>query len=222
MQLRPRGAAYAGRYLRGSTLRLGLTDTDGQGPALTRERLLGAALALYQEGGWQGASLTAIAKRVGLTTGAIYAHFKGKNELFVEVCAAQFRVMNRELHDRMEAVATPLDRVGVLKHWFSERGERAGVRLIYDLWHQATEYPRLRKALDEVYEGMTLDVERSIEAQLGPLLAVAKISARTLAVIATAMMEGLLLRQFLSQSNDSLDALFDLLTRFVAPLLPKT
>jgi AcrR family transcriptional regulator len=183
----------------------------------TPERLIDAALALYREGGWQGASLAAIAGRVGMTTGAIYAHFKGKNELFVAVCEAQFREMARELEARMAEASDPLARLEVLRAWFAARGERAGVRLIYDLWHQATEYPRLRKQLADVYDAMTADVEAAVARELGPFLAMAGVSAKTVAILGTALMEGMLLRQFLSQSNESLDAVFDLVARFIVP-----
>ncbi len=196
-----------------------MTAPREDAPAGTAERLIDAALALYREGGWQGASLAAIAARVGMTTGAIYAHFKGKNELFVAVCAAQFQDMARELETRMAEAAGPMARLEVLRGWFAARGERAGVRLIYDLWHQATEYPRLRKQLADVYEAMTADVERAVKRELGPFLAMAGVSAHTVAILGTALMEGMLLRQFLSQSNESLDAVFDLVARFIVPFV---
>jgi AcrR family transcriptional regulator len=183
--------------------------------ATTRERLVQAAYEVYLEAGWQGASLAGIADRVGLTTGAVYTHFKGKNELFVAVCDAQFRQMAVEIGERMRGAATTSERLDILRDWFARRSERAGVRLIYDLWHQASEYPRVRKALHEVYERMTADVERELEQHLGPGLLALGLPPRTLAIIGTALMEGLLLRQFLAQSDDSLDAVFAFVRRML-------
>jgi AcrR family transcriptional regulator len=51
----------------------------------TRERLVQAARALLEEGGYAAASVQAIADRVGVSAGALYRHFASKAELFVEV-----------------------------------------------------------------------------------------------------------------------------------------
>ena len=47
----------------------------------TRDRLLAAAYELLIANGYQATTLQAVARRAGLTTGAIYAHFGGKQEL---------------------------------------------------------------------------------------------------------------------------------------------
>lgn len=188
----------------------------------TPQRLLDAALEVYLERGWQGASLVAVAARAGLTTGAIYSHFKGKNELFVAVCEDQFRRMSVEIGLRLAGDLTNAERLDILRAWFRERHKRAGVRLIYDLWHQAAEYPRVRKALADSYRRATDDVARMVtlhmRPELEPGLAALGLTPETLAIIGTALMEGLLLRQFLTQSDESVDLVFGLLTRLVLPL----
>src|ERR1700742_1468312 len=50
-------------------------------PATTRERLIAAAIEVFAEQGYEGARLQDIARAAGLTTGAIYANFRGKAEL---------------------------------------------------------------------------------------------------------------------------------------------
>lgn len=185
----------------------------------TGEALLNAALAAYLERGWQGASLAEIAARTGLTTGAIYSRFAGKNELFAAVLERELGRMGAEVERRLGEVGAASERIGVLRQWFRERRGRAGVRIFYDLWHQAAEYPRLRKALWALYEGMTEEVAGALGRHLGARLDMVGVSARTLAVVATALMEGLLLRQFLSQSEESVDLVFDELERWLGPLL---
>jgi len=188
----------------------------------TPQRLLDAALEVYLERGWQGASLVAVAARADLTTGAIYSHFKGKNELFVAVCEEQFRCMEVEIGARLAGELTNAERLEVLRAWFRERHKRAGVRLIYDLWHQAAEYPRVRKALADSYRRATDDVARMITLHIrpdvAPGLAALGLTPDTLAIIGTALMEGLLLRQFLTQSDESIDLVFGLVTKLVLPL----
>ena len=50
----------------------------------TRERLLAAAAATCVERGYEGATVGEIARRAGVTTGAIYNHFGDRAELLVE------------------------------------------------------------------------------------------------------------------------------------------
>jgi AcrR family transcriptional regulator len=183
----------------------------------TSERLLDAALTSYLERGWQGASLAEIARRAGFTTGAIYGCFKGKNELFAAVVDRELSRMGLEVERRLDGVETPKERLQVMRQWFRERRQRAGMRIFYDLWHQAAEHPRLRKALWASYERATQEVADAIGRFAGPRTEAFGLSHKTLAVFAMALMEGLLLRQFLSQSEDSIDVVFDLLERFVLP-----
>ena len=53
----------------------------------TRVRLLDAAAAVFAEKGYDGAGVQEIARRAGLTTGAIYGRFTGKAELLREAIA---------------------------------------------------------------------------------------------------------------------------------------
>jgi AcrR family transcriptional regulator len=70
----------------------------------TRERLLGAAVELLEEGGYAAASVAAIAARGGVAAGALYRHFPSKAELFVEVFRA---AAEEELAALYEASAVP-------------------------------------------------------------------------------------------------------------------
>ncbi|MCX7620292.1 MAG: TetR/AcrR family transcriptional regulator, partial [Acidimicrobiales bacterium] len=62
---------------------------EGDAAAVTRtdetaRRLLAAAAEVFAERGYDGAGVAEIARRAGLTTGAIYSRFAGKAELLVE------------------------------------------------------------------------------------------------------------------------------------------
>lgn len=64
----------------------------------TRRRLIDAAAEVIAERGYQAASLTDIATRAGLTTGAVYSAFGSKQALLVAVCT-----------DAAESAITPAD-----------------------------------------------------------------------------------------------------------------
>jgi len=55
----------------------------------TRERLLAAAVEVFVEQGYEGARLQDIARAAGLTTGAVYANFRGKDELLFAAIGAR-------------------------------------------------------------------------------------------------------------------------------------
>lgn len=55
----------------------------------TRDKLLTAATAVFSERGYDGAGVQEIARRAGLTTGAIYANFSGKAELLFEAIGSR-------------------------------------------------------------------------------------------------------------------------------------
>ncbi|OMF37211.1 hypothetical protein BK133_06290 [Paenibacillus sp. FSL H8-0548] len=51
----------------------------------TAERIKQAALTMFTESGYEGASLSEIAKAVGIKTPSIYAHYKSKEQLFLQL-----------------------------------------------------------------------------------------------------------------------------------------
>lgn len=57
----------------------------------TRRALLDAAAAAFAQGGLNGAKLDDIAKRAGVTKGAIYSHFTDREDLLLQACRAAIR-----------------------------------------------------------------------------------------------------------------------------------
>ena len=51
----------------------------------TKELILRSAMDIFLEAGYQEASMRKIAAKAGITAGAIYKHFSGKEEMFEEI-----------------------------------------------------------------------------------------------------------------------------------------
>jgi AcrR family transcriptional regulator len=66
-------------------------QTDDAGDDPLRDRLVAAAAEVLSERGWDGARVQEIARRAGVTTGAIYSRFPGKAALLVEAIDARSR-----------------------------------------------------------------------------------------------------------------------------------
>ena len=66
----------------------------------TRERLVAAAIEVFQRDGYERARVQDIAREAGLTTGAIYANYRGKAELLSDAIAQRSaRELDALLHD---------------------------------------------------------------------------------------------------------------------------
>jgi AcrR family transcriptional regulator len=66
------------------------TGTSGTaaGPVPTRDRLVAAAIEVFATQGYDGARVQDIARTAGLTTGAIYANYRGKADLLFDAIGA--------------------------------------------------------------------------------------------------------------------------------------
>jgi AcrR family transcriptional regulator len=95
--------------------------------APTRERLLRAARAVIEEGGYSAATVAAIADRAGVAAGTLYRHFSSKEELFVEqfrvVCDREVEAM-REAAEAMPGGSTHVDRLETVLATFAARALR--------------------------------------------------------------------------------------------------
>lgn len=70
--------------------------TRAETAAATRARLIGVATELFLDGGYQSASLRDLARRAGVSTTAMYVHFRGKADLLAETLRARLRQFDAE------------------------------------------------------------------------------------------------------------------------------
>ncbi|MET7746258.1 ScbR family autoregulator-binding transcription factor [Streptomyces sp. NPDC005385] len=118
----------------------------------TRHTILVAAASVFEERGYQAATITDILTTAGVTKGALYFHFQSKEDLAYGVMAAQGRHMGTvppRPCKTQELVDTVLLQTYRLQH---DPMVRAGVRLAMD--QQATELDR-GTSFQEWSHGMT-------------------------------------------------------------------
>jgi AcrR family transcriptional regulator len=92
--------------------------------ASTRERLITAAIEVFFAQGYEGARVQDIARTAGLTTGAIYANYRGKAELLFDAIGA---LASAEV-DALLAQASGREVPDVLEHLGSLLTSRRGNR----------------------------------------------------------------------------------------------
>jgi AcrR family transcriptional regulator len=60
-----------------------------QAKRLTREKIVGAAKSLFAERGYEASTIRDIAKAAGMSTGAVFASFTDKSDLFTEIAETE-------------------------------------------------------------------------------------------------------------------------------------
>jgi AcrR family transcriptional regulator len=73
---------------------------------LTREHLLASAARLFVERGFHGSSIDGIAHEAGFTKGAVYAHFKNKEEVFIALTEQRWAEQLARVRAALDTLAT--------------------------------------------------------------------------------------------------------------------
>lgn len=76
----------------------------------TRERILDAAREMFVERGYEATTMRAIADRIEYTPTAIYHHFRNKEALLAELCAADFRAL-ASAFQKIGRIEDPIERL---------------------------------------------------------------------------------------------------------------
>lgn len=89
-------------------------DVAGGSTVSTTDRLVAATLAVLDESQHRAATVGEIARRAGLTTGAIYARFGSKEELINAALSARYEGMFRSALDEVEGAGASEGVLGAL------------------------------------------------------------------------------------------------------------
>jgi AcrR family transcriptional regulator len=123
--------------------------------AITRERLLEAALLIFQAKGYSATTLDDIARQAGITRGAIQWHFGSKAELFNTLVRECYQKANEKFQDIYMQRGTPLQRLRqILVRWLSYPENDVEFRTMLELVMLKTEAsPELAEGMQEKIEG---------------------------------------------------------------------
>jgi len=116
-----------------------------------RDRIVHAATEVFAEKGYHGATIADVVARSGLSVGAIYTHFRGKDELFLRACDATADLGLDELGARLAGLEGTADRLATAVAYYVEtidpvEGEPGQVGLIR-AWAEGDVEPGVREML---------------------------------------------------------------------------
>ena len=129
--------------------------TQGERRADTRRRLLLAAAELFAERGVDGTSIDAIAERADRTSGAVYAHFGGKDGVLFALLDGWVDDASAVIAAELSTAQTLDERLGVLWRNVSSpvAGDGRWIALEHELWSYAARNPEARDHLARRYRG---------------------------------------------------------------------
>jgi AcrR family transcriptional regulator len=124
-----------------------------------RRQLLTAAQKLFARKGYRGTTIDEIAHKAGLTKGAFYYHFHGKQDVLMELV----NEVGREYHDSFHRLIergnlSPVDLLDALVNVHASRDLAEFLNMI-DLWLQAQRSTRVKNLLDKHFSE---DVENAV------------------------------------------------------------
>jgi len=166
-----------------------------------RRRLLDAALQVFAERGFNGASLDEVAAAAGLTKGAIYSNFASKDELF-------FAMMSDQALKRLETIRTVLantpsdspvnqallDIGRLLTEALTEQREWELVLL--DYWHRAVADDDVRPQFLAHRRALRVAIADSVEQVLGRSPELGDLSVDEVVTAVLALFNGLAIEQY--------------------------
>ena len=117
--------------------------------ALTRKRLIDAAESVFARSGYHGASVGEIAREAGVTTGALYSNFAGKEDLFLALFEERITADVGEYSEIVAGGATLEEQArGAGDHWMEILRERPDYfPLLIEFWSYAIREPEVRERL---------------------------------------------------------------------------
>ena len=89
---------------------MGSLERRSRERADTRQRILDAAREMFVRHGYDATTMRAIAERIEYTSTAIYHHFRNKEALLAELCAADFRALAAAFQ-KIGRIEDPIERL---------------------------------------------------------------------------------------------------------------
>lgn len=164
----------------------------------TRGRLVDAAIAIVARDGFHGATVSAIARRAGFTTGAVYAHFSGKDELFLAV----FEQHMRWFEEQVTEVTTAAEPVAAFEQGARLISQDRSQFLVFvEFWTYAVRRPALRRKFATRLAEMRAIVVRALNDRAQEGRSDIGLPPETIAMLGLALGRGLTLEKLIAPES---------------------
>ena len=131
----------------------------------TRAQILQAALTCFADKGFHQTSMDDIVAESGLSKGALYWHFKSKQELFVSLIAWYMSAFGEEASHAWTDDMSATDKIRAMMMFFVDSSEQLipFFKITIDFWAQTSEDAQLRAIFDEMIDNFQQQLATLIE-----------------------------------------------------------
>jgi AcrR family transcriptional regulator len=136
--------------------------------AVTRDLLLKAAEQVFARVGYEAAQVEQIAEAAGFSKGALYAHFKSKEELFLALYEVKTAASFARLERGMVGAATREDKIAAFRNFYislSKEKDWALITLEVKLF--VRRHPAVREKLSAIDERVGEGIDGALSGLFG-------------------------------------------------------
>jgi AcrR family transcriptional regulator len=134
-----------------------------------RNRIVDAAIKVFGELGYDQASIQDVVRESGLSVGAVYTYFKGKEDLFLVACACEAERETQRLRLRLDALGDLPDRLRVAVDWAVDMAiqDLTAKGAMIHAWSRADSTPELRAMLQKQRDESVAFARRLLNEAVG-------------------------------------------------------
>lgn len=161
-----------------------------------RQQLLMSAQLLFAKKGYKETTTEEIAKKAKLTKGALYFHFKNKEDILFELVKHVMGHFDEIVKANENKLKKPSD---YLKLFFEPSKLGCGHDELHhnlDFWVQAMSIPKIKKFMNQSYDSMTDKFCEIFGSKIGRT----KNDRKQMALFTFALIDGLMVRQVMNPS----------------------
>jgi AcrR family transcriptional regulator len=136
--------------------------------AITRDLLLGAAERVFAHRGYEKAQLEEIAQASGFSKGALYAHFKSKEELFLALAKTKAAGYQTKLRLALDSAPTREAKIAAFRSFYVNLSkEKEWALIILEAKLFVTRHPEVKERLRRAEEELEDSVEEALAELFG-------------------------------------------------------
>jgi AcrR family transcriptional regulator len=121
--------------------------------AVTRDLLLRAAEQVFARVGYEAAQVDEIADAAGFSKGALYAHFKSKEELFLALYQAKTASYQAKLRHTLESAKTRQEKIDAFRSFYIDLSkEKDWALIVLEVKLFVRRHPEVRGRLRQIDE----------------------------------------------------------------------
>ncbi len=162
------------------------------------QRILGASGKLFLTKGYLNTTMRDICKESELSTGAVYFYFKGKEEIYAEICVESFHILLGMFEAVIDKYEKPVDRIfrfqKAVVEFYTKHKERW--KMLTSGFRNAGLDPELLNKIEEVHIKLLLTTESTVSDFLKQKKTNKKYQSREITMGLWAIVEGLLTLQY--------------------------